>query len=96
MKRHVMNALIAGAITAIAGVALYAGIAASNAWLAAPAYMLMAPGLILVFFFGLGSGGHGAVIHTDIAPYLVTFLMWWGLLTLLSALTRRARTATTP
>ena len=95
MKRHVTNALIAGAVTAIAGVALYAGIAASNAWLAAPAYMLMAPGMILVFFLGLGSGGHGAVTHTDIAQYVLTFFVWWGLLTLLGRLDRRARTTTT-
>ena len=96
MKRHVRNALIAGAITATAGIVLYAAIVLSNEWLAAPAYMLMAPGMILVFFLGLGSGGHGAVTHTDIAQYVVTFLVWWGLLTLLSTLNRRARTATTP
>ena len=96
MKRHVTNALIAGAITAIAGVALYAGLSASNAWLAGPAYMLMAPGMILVFILGLGSGGHGAVTHTDIAQYVLTFLVWWGLLTLVSSLNRRAKTATTP
>ena len=37
-------------------------------------------GLYLAFFLGLGSGAHGAVLHTDVAHYVLTFLVWWGFL----------------
>ena len=49
MKRHVTSALIAGGITAVSGIALFLGISRSIEWLFAPAYLLMAPGLFLVF-----------------------------------------------
>ena len=49
-------------------------------------YSLMTPGLFPAFFLGLGSGAHGAVLHTDIANYVLTFLVWWGLLFALASL----------
>jgi hypothetical protein len=85
MKRHVTSALIAGAVTAVSGIAFFLGMSRSFEWLMAPAYILMAPGLILSFFLGLGSGAHGAVLHTDFAQYVLTFLAWWGVFTLADA-----------
>jgi hypothetical protein len=82
MKRHVTSALIAAAVTAVSGIALFLGISRSIVWLFAPAYLLMGPGMYLAFFLGLGSGAHGAVVHTDIAQYVLTFLLWWGVFTL--------------
>jgi hypothetical protein len=75
MKRHVTSALIAGAMTAVSGIAFFLGISRSIAWLFGPAYLLMTPGLFLAFFLGLGSGAHGAVLHTDVAQYVLTFLV---------------------
>ena len=85
MKRHVTSALIAGAITAVSGIAFVLGMSRSIELLVAPAYLLMAPGLFLAFVLGLGSGAHGAVLHTDFAQYALTFLVWWGLFTLADA-----------
>jgi hypothetical protein len=58
-------------------------------WLIVLGYPLMTPGLFLAFFLGLGSGAHGAVLHTDVANYVVTFLVWWGLLFALASLPSR-------
>jgi hypothetical protein len=92
MKQHVTSALIAGAITAVSGIAFYLGMSRMIEWLAAPAYLLMAPGLFLAFFLGLGSGAHGAVVHTDFVQYVVTFLVWWGVVaTLAGARADRAK-----
>jgi hypothetical protein len=85
MKRHVTSALIAGAMTAVSGIAFFLGISRSIAWLFGPAYLLMTPGLFLAFFLGLGSGAHGAVLHTDFAQYVLTFLVWWGVVTFAGA-----------
>lgn len=79
MKRHVTSALWAGAITVVSGIGLFAGMSGSKGWFVIPAYVLMAPGLYLAFFLGLGSGAHGAVLHTDIAHYVLTFFVWWGI-----------------
>lgn len=92
MKRHVTSALIAGAITAVSGIAFFLGMSRSIEWLIASVYLLMAPGLFLAFFLGLGSGAHGAVLHTDVAHYVLTFLMWWGVVALVSALAGGAKT----
>ena len=81
MRRHLTSALIAAAITAVSGIAFFAGMSRTIGWLVAPAYVLMAPGLFLAFFLGFGSGGHGAVLHTDVIPYLLTFIVWWGVVT---------------
>ena len=89
MKRHVTSALIAGAVTAVSGIAFFLGMSRSIEWLMAPAYLLLAPGLILSFFLGLGSGAHGAVLHTDVANYVLTFLVWWGFLFALASLPSR-------
>jgi thiosulfate reductase cytochrome b subunit len=92
MTRHVMNALLAGALTAISGIGLFVGMSGSQGWLAAPAYVVVAPGLYLAFFLGLGSGGHGAVLHTDIAQYVLTFWLWWGFVSLVARRGRAGRT----
>jgi hypothetical protein len=89
MKRFVTSALGAGAIAAVSGIAFYVGMSRSIEWLFALAYALMAPGLFLAFFLGLGSGAHGAVIHTDVAHYVLTFLVWWGFLFALASLPSR-------
>jgi hypothetical protein len=89
MKRLVASALGAGAITAVSGIAFYLGMSRSLEWLVVLGYPLMAPGLFLAFFLGLGSGGHGAVLHTDVANYVLTLLVWWGLLFALASLPSR-------
>jgi hypothetical protein len=57
--------------------------------------VFMAPGLYLAYSLGLGSGAHGAVVHTDIGQYVLTFLVWWGVLGLATARSGGASTATT-
>ena len=88
MKRLVTSALRAAAITAVGGIAFYLGMSRSLEWLVL-GYPLMAPGLFPAFFLGLGSGAHGAVLHTDVANYVLTFLVWWGLLFALASLPSR-------
>jgi hypothetical protein len=86
MKRHVKSALIAGAITAVSGIAFFLGMTRSMEWLIAATYPLNLPGLFLTYLLGLGSGGDvGAVLHTDLTQYVLTFLFWWGVLTLADA-----------
>jgi hypothetical protein len=92
MNRHLTDALLATAITTIGGIALFAATAGSLVWLAAPAYAFMSPGLFVTFFLGLGSGAHGAVIHTDMAQYGLTFLVWWGIISLARARVAGAKT----
>jgi hypothetical protein len=89
MKRLVTSALGAGAITAVSGIAFYLGMSRSLEWVIVLGYPLMAPGLFLAFFLGLGSGAHGAVLQTDVANYVLTFLVWWGLLFALASLSSR-------
>jgi hypothetical protein len=89
MKRRVTSTLIAGAITAASGIAFFLGMSRSIEWLMASVYPLMAPGMFLAFFLGLGA--HGAVLHTDLAQYVLTFLVWWGLVTLAGALADGAK-----
>jgi hypothetical protein len=81
---YVTSAVIAGAITAVGGTAYFFGMTRSE-WLIAAAYPLMFPGLFLTYLLGLGSGGDvGAVLHTDVALYVLTFLVWWGLITVVA------------
>ena len=96
MKRFVLSALGAGVITAISGIGLVAGMTGSTAWFVGPAYVLMAPGLFVAFFLGLGSGAHGAVIGTDVAQYVVNVLVWWGFLFALASWPSRRDGVTPP
>jgi hypothetical protein len=58
------------------------------------------PGAFLALFFDLGSGGHGIPVATDIAPHVLRFLVWWGILHTVFAWWRRrqalARYITSP
>ena len=79
VKRYVISALIAGAIAAVSGIAFFVGLSRSMEWLAVSVYPLLLLGLVLSFLLGLGSGAHGAVIHTDVAQYVLNFLVWWAI-----------------
>ncbi len=83
MRRHVKNALIAAAITAVSGIVLFLAMAYSIEWLMIVAYPLNLPGLLPTYILGLGSGGDvGAVLPTDVAQYVLGFFVWWGVITL--------------
>jgi len=53
------------------------------------------PGLYAALFLGLGRGAHGFPSHTDLAPYLIAFLIWWVIIDQGRAWWRRRR-ATVP
>jgi hypothetical protein len=77
MKPHVQSAAWAGVITAIsAGGALLFWVAGAPPWLAFLTWPSF-PGYVLAFFLDLGAGGHGIPAPTDIAPYVLTFAVWW-------------------
>ena len=69
MKRHVTSTLIAGAITAGSGIAFFLGMSRSIEWLMASVYPLMAPGMFLAFFLGLGEPMAQCFIQTWPSTY---------------------------
>jgi hypothetical protein len=38
------------------------------------------PGQLLAVVFGIGHGPDGMPPQDDVAPYVFTFLLWWGFL----------------
>ena len=61
-------------------------------WLMASVYPLMAPGMLLAFFLGLGSVEPMAQCFIQTWPrHVLTFLVWWGIVTLAGALADGAK-----
>ena len=80
MKRLVTCALWSAAITAVSGIGLFAGMSGSTAWFALPPTCSWLPGCIWRFSSGWEVEPTVRVLHTDVAHYVLTFLVWWGFL----------------
>jgi hypothetical protein len=76
VKRHFASALVAGLITGITFVAAHrAVVSRSIVWVIAGAPGI--PGFLLASILGLGRGPDGFATQDDVAPYLLTFVLWW-------------------
>lgn len=82
MKPLVWTALCAGVITIVAAVGMVAQIGTVGAEGNIPVLMSMPaePVLFLIAFLGIGGGPSGFPRQTDILVYILTFLLWWGLI----------------
>ena len=89
MRAFVKTAAWAGIITGLAAAVNIASFMRFSVpeWVAV-LVMPALPGITLTIFLGLGTH-EGLPLPTDIAPYVFTFLMWWGLLHAGHALWRR-------
>ena len=82
MKLLVVTAIGASVITGLSVIGNFAAISVDSPGrrLAVVAALPAVPGQIAAAFLGIGHGAHGFASHRDVEPYIVTFVLWWGLL----------------
>jgi hypothetical protein len=82
MKQRLTSAIWALVITAISlvGSHLEIGFTSPGRRLAHFASLPALPGAWVVALLGLGHGPDGFPTQEDVLPYLLTFLLWWGVI----------------
>src|SRR5689334_2779756 len=82
MRSYITTMLWAGLVTGLSAFGDFAVIGPPTWWrrlailLVLPSY----PGSIVVAFMGIGHGPDGFPNEEDVAPYVFTFVLWWGLI----------------
>ena len=92
MKPHVKSAVCAAVIAVISVAALFAPPALHGLkWLLVPLGMPAIPASLVTFNLGLSRGPENLPYYTDPLMYVLTFLLWWGIIESVGALWRRRR-----
>jgi hypothetical protein len=81
MRRHVSAAVCAAVTAAISVAALFAPPALDGLkWLVVPLAVPAIPASLVTFALGLGGGPENLPYYTDPSMYVLTFLLWWGII----------------
>ena len=84
MRSYVTTTIWAGLITGISvvGNIFAVGFISPARRLVMVAALPAVPGELAAALIGIGHGVHGFPTHVDVAPYVFTFFLWWGLINL--------------
>ena len=82
MKSYVITTIVALLITGLSVIGCFGaiGFASPRTRLASLACRPAWPGQLVAAFLGIGHGPEGFPTQEDVAPYIFTFFLWWGLL----------------
>lgn len=94
-KSYVTTAIWAVLIAGLSVIGCFAaiGFPTPGRRLAGLACVPAIPGQLVAAFLGIGHGPDGFPTQEDVAPYIFTFFLWWGLLHFARTWWRRRRTA---